>query len=162
MPHAKEVVKCLHQFWRNLSLHSLALFPVPNTRGVIPLRLALSELEIDRAPHTLASCGRQACVQLSFQHKRQIDSKISTSANHFSREAAPRAAHGPRNAEALRTVVDHQKLTFMLIAAGVPKKLNQDLVKCDTEEEDSVAYHTSTLFKSFLPSFYAFIGSSVN
>ena len=119
-----------------------ALFPVPNTREVIPLRLALSELEIDRAPHTLASCGRQACVQLSFQHKRQIDSKISTSANHFSREAAPRAAHGPRNAEALRTVVDHQKLTFMLIAAGVPKKLrlNQDLVKRDTQEEDPVAY----------------------
>ena len=143
MPHAKEVVKCLHQFWRNLSLHSHALFPVPNTRGVIPLRLwALSELEIDRAPHTLASCGRQACVQLSFQHKRQIDSKISTSANHFSREAAPRADHGPRNAEALRTVVDHQKLTFMLIAAGVLKKLrlNQDLVKRDTQEEDPVAY----------------------
>ena len=109
---------------------------------MIPLRLALSELEIDRAPHTLASCGRQACVQLSFQHKRQIDSKISTSANHFSHEAAPRAVHGPRNAEALRTVVDHQKLTFMLIATGVPKKLrlNQDLVKRDSQEEDPVAY----------------------
>ena len=60
--------------------------------------------------------------------------------------------------EALRPLFDHQKLTFMLIAAGVPKKLNQDLVKCDTEEEDSVAYHTPL----FLPSFYAFIGSSVN
>ena len=58
--------------------------------------------------------------------------------------------------EALRPLFDHQKLTFMLIAAGVPKKLNQDLVKCDTEEEDSVAYLL------FLPSFYAFIGSSVN
>ena len=44
--------------------------------------------------------------------------------------------------EALRPLFDHQKLTFMLIAAGVPKKLNQDLVKCDTDEEDSVAYHT--------------------
>ena len=42
----------------------------------------------------------------------------------------------------------------MLIAAGVPKKLNQDLVKCDTEEEDSVAYHTSLPLFALVLRFY--------
>ena len=103
---------------------------------------ALSQLEIDRGRHTHRCSGRQACVHLSFQHKRQIDSQISVSANHISLQPLGRPTD-PWNAEALRPLFDHQKLTFMLIAAGVPKKLNQDLIKCDTEEEDSVAYHTS-------------------
>ena len=56
--------------------------------------------------------------------------------------------------EALRPLFDHQKLTFMLIAAGVPKKLNQDLVKCDTDEEDSVAYHTILTLFALVSHFY--------
>ena len=61
----------------------------------------------------------------------------------------------PWNAmEALRPLFDHQKLTFMLIAAGVPKKLNQDLVKCDTDEEDSVAYHTILTLFALVLHFY--------
>ena len=56
--------------------------------------------------------------------------------------------------EALRPLFDHQKLTFMLIAAGVPKKLNQDLVKCDTDEEDSVAYHTILTLFALVLNFY--------
>ena len=56
--------------------------------------------------------------------------------------------------EALRPLFDHRKLTFMLIAAGVPKKLNQDLVKCDTDEEDSVAYHTILTLFALVSHFY--------
>ena len=118
MPHAKEVVKCLHHFWRNLSLR---LFPCSQYTLVIILRAStISAWDWQDATH-IAAVGVKLAYTCPSSTRGRLTARSPVSANHFS---APEGwpTDGPMECGGLQTLLWPPKADVYADSSGSPQK----------------------------------------